>query len=89
MCRRPKFVYPSAVEYILRRPIFDYIIDHDLYIDDPSTRLRRRIAWLGGGSHALWCIFIVQAISLLRDALPLSKDRILDSAPSVCSALTK
>ncbi|KAN0105494.1 hemolysin-III related domain containing protein [Russula decolorans] len=48
-----------------------------------------RLAWLGGGSHALWHIFIVQAISLHRDALPLLKDGALGSATGVCSALAK
>jgi adiponectin receptor len=48
-----------------------------------------RLAWLGGGSHALWHIFIVRAISLHRDALPLLKDGIVGGATSVCSMLAK
>jgi adiponectin receptor len=42
------------------------------------------LAWLGGGSHALWHIFIVWAISLHRDALPLLKAGFLGSATGVC-----
>ena len=48
-----------------------------------------RFAWLGGGSHALWHIFIVLAISLHRNALTLLKDGILGGATSVCSMLAK
>jgi len=48
-----------------------------------------RFAWLGGGSHALWHIFIVRAISLHRDALPLLKDGVLAGAASVCAALAE
>jgi len=40
-----------------------------------------RLAWLGGGSHALWHIFIVRAISLHRDALPALKDGITGVCP--------
>jgi Haemolysin-III related len=32
-----------------------------------------RLTWLGGGSHALWHLFIVWAISLHRNALPALK----------------
>jgi len=42
-----------------------------------------RLAWLGGGSHALWHIFIVWAISLHRDALPALKDGISGAATGV------
>lgn len=48
-----------------------------------------RLAWLGGGSHALWHIFIVLAISLHRDALPVLKDGILGAATSVCPVLAE
>lgn len=48
-----------------------------------------RLAWLSGGSHALWHIFIVLAISLHRDALPVLKDGILGAATSVCPVLVE
>jgi predicted membrane channel-forming protein YqfA (hemolysin III family) len=48
-----------------------------------------RLAWLGGGSHALWHIFIVRAISLHRDALPLLRNGVVSGATSVCSVLAK
>jgi adiponectin receptor len=32
-----------------------------------------RLAWLGGGSHAVWHLFVVWAISLHRNALPALK----------------
>jgi predicted membrane channel-forming protein YqfA (hemolysin III family) len=48
-----------------------------------------RLAWLGGGSHALWHIFIVRAIRLHRDALPLLKDGALGGTTGVCSVLAK
>lgn len=54
-----------------------------LPINSPS------LAWLGGGSHALWHIFIVQAISLHRDALHLLKDGVPGSTTGVCSVLAK
>ncbi|KAH8992802.1 HlyIII-domain-containing protein [Lactarius hatsudake] len=46
-----------------------------------------RLAWLGGGSHALWHIFIVRAISLHRDALPVLKDGALGTTTGVCPLL--
>lgn len=46
-----------------------------------------RLAWLGGGSHALWHIFIVRAISLHRDALPALKDGALGTSSGVCPLL--
>ncbi len=52
-----------------------------LPIDSP------RFAWLGGGSHALWHIFIVQAISLHRDALPVLKDGVFGATTGVCPLL--
>ena len=53
-----------------------------LPIDSPG------LAWLGGGSHALWHIFIVRAISLHRDALPALKDAALGTSTGVCPLLT-
>ncbi|KAI0277384.1 hemolysin-III related-domain-containing protein [Russula aff. rugulosa BPL654] len=51
-------VYCRSLFYATRFP------ECALPVDSP------RLAWLGGGSHALWHIFIVWAISLHRDALP-------------------
>jgi len=46
------------------------------------------LAWLGGGSHVLWHLFIVLAIALHRDALSLLKDGVSGSSPAgVCSLL--
>ncbi|KAI0305664.1 hemolysin-III related-domain-containing protein [Multifurca ochricompacta] len=48
-----------------------------------------RLAWLGGGSHALWHIFIVWAISLHRDALPVLKDGVLGATTGICPLLAE
>ncbi|KAI0266726.1 HlyIII-domain-containing protein [Gloeopeniophorella convolvens] len=47
-----------------------------------------RFAWLSGGSHALWHVFIVWAISLHREALPMLKDTVLGTTAGVCPALS-
>jgi len=45
-----------------------------------------RLAWLGGGSHTLWHLFIVLAIVLHRNALTLLKDGVPgNDTTSVCS----
>jgi adiponectin receptor len=46
-----------------------------------------RLAWLGGGSHALWHVFVVWAISLHRNALPALKHGVSGAATGVCSML--
>ncbi|KAH9978681.1 hemolysin-III related-domain-containing protein [Lactifluus volemus] len=43
-----------------------------------------RLAWLGGGSHALWHLFIVWAISLHRNALPALKYGVSGAVSGVC-----
>ncbi|KAN0134044.1 HlyIII domain containing protein [Lactarius tabidus] len=46
-----------------------------------------RLAWLSGGSHGLWHIFIVRAISLHRDAIPALKDGALGTSAGACPLL--
>ncbi|KAI9453644.1 HlyIII-domain-containing protein [Russula earlei] len=48
-----------------------------------------RFAWLGGGSHALWHMFVVLAITLHRDALAFLKHGVMGSATDVCSVVAK
>ena len=48
-----------------------------------------RLAWLSGGSHGLWHIFIVRAISLHRDAIPALKDGALGTSAGVCPLLAR
>lgn len=77
-------IIPSLASYIAGLLFYaTHFPECVLPIDSP------RFAWLGGGSHALWHIFIVWAISLHRDGLTLLKEGVLGSATGVCSVLTK
>jgi len=74
-------VYSPRETFAFMRPVIPSIVSYLVGIIFYGTRFPEcmlptntpRLAWLGGGSHAVWHLFVVWAISLHRNALPALK----------------
>ncbi|KAH9978680.1 hemolysin-III related-domain-containing protein [Lactifluus volemus] len=74
-------VYSLRETFAFIRPVIPSIVSYLVGIIFYGTRFPEcmlptntpRLAWLGGGSHAVWHLFVVWAISLHRNALPALK----------------
>ncbi|KAI0314290.1 hemolysin-III related-domain-containing protein [Amylostereum chailletii] len=69
-------VVPSLLSYVAG--LFFYVSHFPERITPP--RWGPALAWLGGGSHAIWHAFIVLAISQHRAALPLLEPGVVEGA---------